>query len=92
MIRMCAVFLRTREVALEALGNLMIAPTLSKIVSSYWSQVNSPLLMMEARVSEAMMAALGEQLTCSLGKGQLEAATETGTAAAGGKAVWTLNF
>ena len=69
MIRMCAVFLRTREVALEALGSLMAGASLSKIVSSYWSQVNSPVLMMEARVAEAMMAALGEPAQVLLGQG-----------------------
>ena len=71
MIRMCAVFLRTREVALEALSNLMVGAgaSLSKIVSSYWSQVNSPVLLMEARVSEAMMAALGEPTQVLLGQG-----------------------
>ena len=87
MIRMCAVFLRTREVALEALGNLMIAPTLSKIVSSYWSQVNSPLLMMEARVSEAMMAALGEPTQVLLGQGAFGSGGGDGDGSGGWKSI-----
>lgn len=67
-MRMCAPFLRSQPYAHDALAELQMQLTLSKAVSSYWSQLNSPILLLEARLSEAMMAALGEPTQVLLGQ------------------------
>ena len=77
-MRMCAPFLRSQPYAHDALAELQMQLTLSKAVSSYWSQLNSPILLLEARLSEAMMAALGEPTQVLLGQAAFTTAGGSG--------------
>ena len=83
-LRMTPPFLRNRSIVSKALERLFFHPTLSKVVSSFWSQMHSPLLNLEARVQEAILAGLAEPAQVLLGQSAFGGAVADGDGGDGG--------
>ena len=87
-MRMCAPFKRNRRPVSVGLGRLFFHPTLSKVVCSFWSQMHSPLLNLEAGVTEATCAGLAEPAQVLLGQAAFGDAGDGG-GGEGGDSQWT---